>query len=162
MLNDINDYDGWPTIKAALKFIALTCVRRGEVRRAKRQEVDFGKAIWHIPVDRMKMWVPHKVPLSKQSLTVLEEIWSMSEDHDLVFPSIRSQERPLSNNAFNSTIRRMGYSKDEVTAHGFRVSASSILNSRGHDADVIERSWPTKTKTQFEELTTARHIGTNG
>jgi integrase len=138
LLNDIDDFDGWPTIKAALKFLALTCVRPGEVRGAKREEMDFEKAIWHIPAERMKMRAPHEVPLSKQALSVLEEIWLMSEDHDLVFPSIRSKDRPLSNNAFNSAIRRMGYSKEEVTAHGFRVSASTILNSRAHDADVIE------------------------
>ena len=138
LLNDIDDFDGWPTIRSALQFLALTCVRPGEVRGATREEIDFEKSVWQIPAERMKMRAPHEVPLSRQAQKVLEEIWPMSEGHDLVFPSIRSQERPLSNNAFNSAIRRLGYSKDEVTAHGFRVSASSILNSRGQDPDVIE------------------------
>lgn len=138
LLNDIDSFDGWPTIRSALQFLALTCVRPGEVRGAKREEIDMEKAVWHIPAKRMKMRAPHEVPLSRQALKVLEEIWPMSDGHDLVFPSIRSQDRPLSNNAFNSAIRRMGYSKDEVTAHGFRVSASTILNSRGYDSDVIE------------------------
>lgn len=138
LLNDIDEFEGWPTIKAALMFLALTCVRPGEVRGAKRDEFDLEKAIWQIPAERMKMRAPHEVPLSKQALKVLKDIWPMSEGHDLVFPSIRSNDRPLSENAFNSALRRMGYAKEEVTAHGFRVSASTILNSRQQDPDVIE------------------------
>lgn len=138
LLNDIDEFDGWPTISAALKLLALTCVRPGEVRGAVRDEFDLDKAIWQIPAERMKMRSPHEVPLSKQAISVLTDIWPQSDGGDLVFPSIRSLDRPLSENAFNSALRRMGYSKEEVTAHGFRVSASSILNSRGHDADVIE------------------------
>jgi integrase len=78
------------------------------------------------------------VSLSRQALTVLRDVWSFSDNAELVFPSIRSKRKALSEVAFNAALRRMGYSKDEVTAHGFRVTASSILNSRGFDADVIE------------------------
>lgn len=138
LLQAIDDYDGWPTITAALKFLMLTCVRPGEVRGAARSELDLNKAVWRIPAERMKMRQPHDVPLSRQALTVLEDIWPLSEGAALVFPSIRSKHRPLSDNAFNAALRRMGYDKDEVTAHGFRVTASSLLNSRGHDPDVIE------------------------
>jgi integrase len=138
LLKAVDEYDGWPTIKAALQFLALTCVRPGEVRGATRDEFDLKKAVWHIPADRMKMRVPHDVPLSKQALVVLEEIWPLSEYGSLVFPSIRSIKRPLSENAMNAALRRMGYGKDEVTSHGFRVTASTILNARGYDADVIE------------------------
>lgn len=138
LLVAIDDYDGWPTIKAALQFLALTCVRPGEVRGATRDEFDLKKAVWHIPAERMKMRAPHDVPLSKQALLVLEEIWPLSEYGGLVFPSIRSTKRPLSENAMNAALRRMGYGKDEVTAHGFRVTASTILNARSYDPDVIE------------------------
>ena len=138
LLNAIDEYDGWPTISAALKFLMLTCVRPGEVRRAVRSEFDLKKAVWHIPAERMKMRQPHDVPLSRQALTVLEDVWSLSEGAELVFPSIRSKHRPLSEGAFGSALRRMGYAKEEVTAHGFRVTASSVLNSRGFDPDVIE------------------------
>lgn len=87
----------------------------------------------------MKMRQPHDVPLSRQALQILRDIWSFSEkDDDFLFPFIRSKRRPLSENAFNTALRRMGYAKDEATAHGFRVTASSILNSRGYDPDVIE------------------------
>lgn len=138
LLNDIDDYDGWPTIRAALQFLALTCVRPGEVRGATRDEFDFKKAIWRIPAEHMKMRAPHDVPLSKQARAVLREVWPLSEDGSLVFPSIRSAQRPLSENALNSALRRMGYTKGEVTAHGFRVTASTILNHRGYEPDVIE------------------------
>lgn len=138
LLAAIDDYDGWPTLKAALQFLPLTCVRPGEVRGATRDEFDLKKAVWHIPAERMKMRARHDVPLSKQALLVLEDIWPLSEHGGLVFPSIRSPRRPLSENAMNAALRRMGYSKDEVTAHGFRVTASTILNARNYDADVIE------------------------
>jgi integrase len=134
----IDHYDGWPTIKAALQFLALTCVRPGEVRGATRDEFDLKKKIWHIPAARMKMRAPHDVPLSRQTLQVLSEVWPLSEHGGLVFPSIRSTKRPLSENAMNAALRRMGYGKDEVTAHGFRVTASTILNARNYDPDVIE------------------------
>ncbi|UCI19275.1 tyrosine-type recombinase/integrase [Mesorhizobium sp. B2-1-8] len=138
LLVTIDEYDGWPTLKAAVQFLALTCVRPGEVRGATRGEFDRDKAVWRIPAERMKMRAPHDVPLSKQALRVLEEIWPLSEHGGLVFPSIRSTRRPLSENSMNSALRRMGYGKDEVTAHGFRVTASTILNARNYDPDVIE------------------------
>jgi len=138
LLCTIDDYDGWPTISAALNFLLLTCVRPGEVRAARRAEFDFKKAIWHIPPERMKMRHPHDVPLSRQALSLLDNIWILSDNAELVFPSVRSNRKSLSENAFNSALRRMGYTKEEVTAHGFRVTASTILNSRGFDPDVIE------------------------
>jgi integrase len=112
--------------------------RPGEVRHAARAEIDFNKAVWRIPPERMKMRRPHDVPLSRQAVAVLKDIWPLSDHGELIFPSIRSNRKPLSENAFNSALRRMGYSKDEVTAHGFRSSASTILNDRGFDPDVIE------------------------
>ena len=138
LLRAIGEFNGWPTIKAALHILMLTCVRPGEVRGAKRDEIDLKKGVWSIPAERMKMRQPHSVPLSRQALAVIKDIWPMSDGGELVFPSIRTRHRPLSDNAFNSALRRMGYSKDEVTAHGFRVTASSILNARGYDPDVIE------------------------
>lgn len=138
LLVAIDEYDGWPTLKAALQFLALTCVRPGEVRGAVRGEFDRERAVWHIPAERMKMRTSHDVPLSKQALRVLDEVWPLSASEGLVFPSIRSTKRPLSENAMNAALRRMGYSKNEVTAHGFRVTASTILNARNYDPNVIE------------------------
>lgn len=133
----IDEHDGWETLRAALLFLALTMSRPGDVRHMKKSEVVFPKALWRIPAERMKMRRPHDVPLSMQALAVLRSIWDFSS-HELVFPSLRSPLKPLSENAMNSALRRMGYAKDEVTAHGFRSSASTILNERGYSPDVIE------------------------
>ncbi|MCX7310204.1 MAG: site-specific integrase, partial [Alphaproteobacteria bacterium] len=112
--------------------------RPGEVRGATRKEFDFEKAVWSISGERTKMRRPHEVPLSRQAIALLQSIWTLSDHGELVFPSIRSNRKPLSEAAMNSALRRMGYTKEEMTAHGFRSSASTILNSRGHNADAIE------------------------
>jgi integrase len=138
LMRSVDEYDGWPTLRAALQLIALTMTRPGELRGMKRNEINFDKAIWRIPAERMKMRRPHDVPLSKQALTIIKDIWPLSENGELVLPSIRSLDRPLSENAMNSALRRMGYSQEEMTAHGFRSSASTILNERGFNPDVIE------------------------
>lgn len=135
----IDEYDGWPTLRASLLFIALTMMRPGEVRKMRRSEVIWPKSIWRVPAERMKMRRPLDIPLSKQALKVLRDIWPLSEGHELVFPSIRSLRKPLSDNAMNSALRRMGYAGDEHCAHGFRTSASTILNERFPEmADAIE------------------------
>lgn len=134
----IDEYDGWPTIRAALQLLALTMTRPGDIREMRRAEISFDKAVWRIPAERMKMRRPHDVPLSRQALEILKGIWPMWEDGVLVLPSIRSPRKPLSENALNSALRRMGYAHDEMTAHGFRSTASTILNERGFDPDVIE------------------------
>lgn len=143
----IDEYDGWPTIRAALQLLALTMSRPGDIREMRRSEIDFEKAMWRIPAARMKMRRPHDVPLSRQALQVLRDIWPMWENLELVLPSIRTPRRPLSENALNVALRRMGYAHDEMTAHGFRLNASTILNERGFDPDVIEvdtrRGFPT-------------------
>lgn len=137
-LRAFDEFNGWPTVKAALMFQILTMTRPGETRGAKRDEFDCAKAVWRIPEDRMKMRRPHDVPLSRQAVALLDDIWPYSEKAELVFPSIRSKQQQLSENAFNAALRRMGYSQEEATAHGFRATASSILNSRGYVPDVIE------------------------
>ena len=134
----IDGYEGWPTLRSALLFLALTMVRPGEVRHMRRNEVLWPTATWRIPAERMKMRRPHDVPLSRQALAILREVWPLTMDDNLVFPSIRSIRRPLSENAFNSVLRRLGYGTDEHCAHGFRSSASTVLNEHGFDSRVIE------------------------
>jgi integrase len=138
LLRAIDDFDGWATLGSALKFSALTFARPGEIRGATRSEINFEKAVWRIPAERSKMRRPHDVPLSRQAIAVLRDIWPSSEYGDLIFPSVRSFRRPLSENAFNSALRRMGFAQDEMTAHGFRSTASTILNENGFNPDVIE------------------------
>jgi integrase len=104
----------------------------------RRNEIIWPKATWRIPAERMKMRRPHDVPLSRQALAILRDIWELSEGDGLVLPSIRSAVKPLSENAMNAALRRMGYTKEKMCPHSFRSSASTILNERGFDDDVIE------------------------
>ena len=138
LLVAIDAYDGWPTLRCALQFTALTFARPGEVRGATWAEIDVEEAIWRINGARSKVRRPHDVPLSRQALGVLRDVREVGRRSTLVFPSIRSNARPLSENAMNAALRRMGFTQDEMTAHGFRAAASSVLNERGFRPDVIE------------------------
>ncbi len=138
LLRRLDEYTGWPVIPAAMKFQILTCTRPGEVRGAKKNEFDLENRAWTIPAERMKMRREHKVPLSRQAYAIVMENWSQVDAIELIFPSLVSTRKWLSENAFNTVLRRMGYSGEEVTAHGFRVTASTILNSREYNPDVIE------------------------
>jgi len=137
-LRDLDAYTGAGVIKDAIKFQILTMTRPGEVRGAQKSEIDLEKRTWTIPAERTKMRREHVVPLSEQALAVVQANWPNIDGVELLFPSLNSNRKWLSENAFNSAIRRMGYSKEEVTAHGFRATASTILNNRGFDPDVIE------------------------
>lgn len=123
----------------ALKFSALTFCRPGEIRRAEWEEIDWENKLWRIPAEKMKMRQPHLVPLAKQALDVLRELQKISGHTRYLFPSIRSTERPMSEATVNGAIRRMGYEKHQMCAHGFRGMASSILNEKGFNRDWIER-----------------------
>jgi len=138
LLAAIDAYEGWPTLRCALQFTALTFARPGEVRGATWAEIDVEEAIWRINGARTKVRRPHDVPLSRQALDVLRNVKEVARRSTLVFPSIRSNARPLSENAMNAALRRMGFTQDEMTAHGFRAAASSALNERGFRSDVIE------------------------
>ena len=140
LMANIHAYDGWPTLRSAMLLLALTMVRPGEVRYMRKTEIDRKKATWRIPPERMKMRRPFQVPLSRQALAIIEDAWGYTRDEKgLLFPSIRSPVKPLSENAFNSALRRMGYTQEEMTAHGFRSTASTILNERrAANPEVIE------------------------
>jgi integrase len=135
----LDEYEGWPVLKAALRFLILTMARPIEVRTMTRDELDFEKRLWVVPAHKMKMRREHLVPLSEQAIAILKWAWPLNEHHELVFPSLRSHKKPLSENAFNSVLRNLGYDKETATAHGFRSTASTICNERrlAHP-DVIE------------------------
>jgi integrase len=103
--------------------------RPGDVRGMRRSEISFEKSVWRIPGERMKIRWPHDVPLSRQAIAVLRDIWPLSDHGDLVLPSIRSVRKPLSDNAMNSALRRMGYAKDEMTAHGLLLTDDEICDA---------------------------------
>ena len=116
LLRDFEDFTGYPIIIDAMEFQILTMTRPGEVRGAKKQEFSLEKRIWEIPAERMKMRRPHSIPLSDQALAIVRDNWPEIEAIDLLFPSLISTRKWLSENAFNSALRRMGYEKDVVTS----------------------------------------------
>ena len=136
-LNALDSYQGYPLTKYALHFIVYTFVRPGELRSAEWKDFDLEKAIWRIPPEKMKMKEEHIVPLSKQTLSLLESIKELSGGFDLVFPGTHNSRKPMSENTLTYAIRkRLGV---DATAHGFRTTASTTLNEHGYRVDVIER-----------------------
>ena len=141
LLRAINGFDGHMTTRLALKLSPHVFVRPGELRHACWEESNLDAALWTIPAEKMKMRKPHHVPLSLQSIVLLEEAYDMTGPSGFVFPSIRSRKRPMSENTINAALRRLGYTTDEMTAHGFRAMASTLLNESGKwSYDAIERS----------------------
>ena len=129
LLNMLDAYEGTATVRAALKLAPLVFVRPKELRCAEWQEIDFDTKEWCIPAEKMKMGVHHIVPLSRQAIEVLEEQKLMTGHwNGYVFPSARSPRRPMSDNAILAAFRYMGISKDEMTGHGFRAMARTILD----------------------------------
>ncbi|WP_339071852.1 tyrosine-type recombinase/integrase [Methylovirgula sp. 4M-Z18] len=140
-LRSVETYNGQPEVISALKLLPLVFSRPGEPRMAEWSEFDFERAIWTVPAARTKMRHEHQVPLSRQATAILNGLKPLTGHGRLVFPSLRSKERPISDNTMNASMRRMGYSKDEVTAHGFRATFSTMANeSRRFSVDAIERA----------------------
>ena len=140
LLRAIDLYDGQPGILVALQLMALLFPRPGELRAAEWVEFDLDKAVWDIPATRMKMRRPHRVPLPKQAIAILREHQEIAAKGMFVFPGIRTAARPISDGTLNAALRRLGYAKEEVTPHGFRATAASLLNECGKwHADAIER-----------------------
>ncbi|CAM2149304.1 CP4-57 prophage; integrase IntA [Paraburkholderia tropica] len=138
LLREIDAYQGEPETRLALRFLNLTFVRTIELRRAEWAEIDIERAEWRIPAEKMKKRRPHIVPLSKQALAVLEEIWPLTGAGRCVFSSPVRRGQPLSENFVLSALSRMGF-RHVMTGHGFRGLASTILNERGFNSDWIER-----------------------
>lgn len=139
LLRAIDGYAGNPVTRAALKLSALLFVRPGELRHAEWTEIDLDAAEWNIPAGKMKMRQAHLVPLSNQAVEILRELYPLTGHGQYVFPGGRSPRRPMSNNAINAALRRMGYAKESMTAHGFRATARTILDEVLHyRADFIE------------------------
>lgn len=140
LLRAIDGYEGHPNTKAALRLLPHVFVRPGELRHAEWADFDLEKALWRIPPHKTKMRRPHIVPLSHQSLTILRSIEHDAEYSSFLFPSLRSVDRPMSENTINAALRRLGFAQDEMTGHGFRAMAATLLNEMGlWHVDAIER-----------------------
>jgi integrase len=140
LLRGIDGYQGQPAVMAALKLAPLLFVRPGELRGARWAEFDLEakEPTWRIPAERMKMKEPHIVPLSTQAIEILRWLHPITGDAELLFPSLRSKTRPISENTLNAALRRLGFAKDEVTAHGLRATSSTCLTEQGFDDGLIE------------------------
>ena len=139
LLRAIDAYSGGLIVRCALRIAPMVFVRPGELRRAEWSEIDFDKAEWVIPGPRMKMKEKHIVPLSRQALEILRELHPLTGGSRYIFPSPRTFDRPMSDNAILAALRSMGYTGDMMTGHGFRSMASTLLNEQGWNRDAIER-----------------------
>ncbi|HVN96515.1 MAG TPA: integrase arm-type DNA-binding domain-containing protein [Syntrophorhabdaceae bacterium] len=128
LLRAIDGYQGHFVVKCALRLAPMFFARPGELRQAEWAEIDLDEAVWNIPAHKMKMKQAHIVPLCHQAIETLTELRALTGDGRYVFPSGRSLARPMSNNAINAALRRMGYDKDTMTGHGFRAMARTILD----------------------------------
>lgn len=139
LLRAMDGYAGGFVVKCALRLAPLVFVRPGELRHAEWSEIDLDAAEWNIPAGKMKMRQPHLVPLSEQAVAILRELHPLTGRGQYVFPGGRGPSRPLSNNAMNAALRRMGFDKDTMTAHGFRAMARTVLDEvLGYRPDYIE------------------------
>lgn len=141
LLRAIDGFDGQPTTRWALQLAPHVFVRPGELRQAEWAEIDLEAAVWRIPAVRMKMNREHVVPLSTQAVAILRAAGEFTGGGKYVFPSIRTPRRPMSENTLNAALRRLGYTSDEMTSHGSRSTASTLLNESGKwSVDAIERA----------------------
>ncbi len=141
LLRAIDGFSGQTSTRLALQLLSLTALRPGELRMAEWEEIDGAKAVWTVPAHRAKMRRPHAVPLSHQALECVKQLRTLTGWGALLFPSVRSSRRCMSDNTLNAALRRMGYGKEEMTAHGFRAMFSTLANESGRwHPDAIERA----------------------
>ncbi|EAM6080924.1 DUF4102 domain-containing protein [Salmonella enterica] len=133
----LNTYTGSMIVKLAIRLLILTGVRPGELRQAEWQEIDFDNRLWEVPKERMKMRRPHCVPLSDQTINILEQLKPMTGHYQYIFPGRIHHSKPMSEMAMNVLIRRIGYA-GRVTGHGFRHTMSTILHEQGYNTAWIE------------------------
>ncbi len=141
LLRAIDGYQGRPETLHALRIAPHVFLRPGELRQAKWSEIDFAEKVWRVPAERMKMKQAHGVPLSRQVLYLLQDLRSLARESEFLFPALHTTKRPLSDNTLNVALRRLGFEHDEMTSHGFRAMASTLLNESGlWHPDAIERA----------------------
>lgn len=152
-LNKLDDYHGRDYIRLALKLLVITFVRPGELRYGLWSEIDFKKRLWRIPAERMKMDRDHIVPLSRQAVLILKELHEITGHSDLLFPGLRSPHKPISDVTLLKVIQLLGYvDENKITPHGFRHTASTILNEHRFDKDFIEKQLAHKDKNRVRSV----------
>ena len=157
LLRAIDHYGGQPSTRFALALVPHIFLRPGELRKAEWAEINLDAAVWRVPAIRMKMRREHVVPLSQQAIAILEQAKVLSGHVRFVFPALGKRDRPMSENTITSAIRRMGFAPEEMTAHGFRAMASTLLNESGRwSPDAIERALAHK---DTDQVRAAYHRG---
>jgi len=140
LLRAIDGYTGHKVTVMAMRLSPHVLLRPGELRQAEWTDIDFEEAIWFIPAERMKMRRPHRVPLSRQVIAMLQELHEHTHWWKYLFPCLGKPRKPMSENAVNQGLRKLGYTTDQMTAHGFRAMAATLLNEMGEwNPDAIER-----------------------
>lgn len=139
LLRSIEGYEGYLPVCCALRMAPYVFVRPGELRQAEWAEFDLDKAEWRIPAARMKMRELHIVPLARQVVAILRELYPYTGNGRYLFPSVRTNQRPISDVTLLAGLRRLGYGKEDMCVHGFRAMASILLNELGYNRDWIER-----------------------
>jgi integrase len=139
LLNNIQEYTGAASVYYALNILPYVFVRPGELRNATWDEINFEEKIWRIPAPRMKMRSAHLVPLADQVIKLLTELRVYTGKDKYLFPGARTRTKPISDVTINAALRYLGYEKHEITGHGFRAMASTLLNEQGFNSDWIER-----------------------
>ena len=162
LLRDIDGYQGTFVGRCAMRLAPLVFVRPGELRKAEWLEIDWDKAEWRIPAERMKARVLHIVPLSTQAVEILRELHPLTGAGRYVFPSLRTGERPMSENTINAGLHRLGYCGDQMTGHGFRSMASTLLNEQGGTAMPSNASLRMVSVTRCGRPTTMRNTYLSG
>lgn len=153
LLRAIDGYSGHPLTQIALRLSPLVFVRPGELRQAEWTEVDLEKAVWRIPLGRMKSRREHVVPLSRQAVELFRKAQQFTAGERYVFRGLRTRTRPMSENTIAAALRRLGYSGEEMSAHGFRAMASSLLNESGRwSPDAVERALAHKDRDRVRGL----------
>ena len=159
LMRAIQGFEGTYVVKAALMLTPYVFLRPGEVRHLEWKEIDFENKQIKIAAEKMKMRQVHIVPLSNQAVAILKDIQPLTGNGRYVFPSIRTNKQPISNNTINVTLRRLGYDKNTMTAHGFRAMASTLLHELGFNSDFIERQLAHKEGNAIKEAYNhARHL----
>ncbi len=157
LLKAIDGYNGTFVVRCALQLSPLVLLRPGELRHAQWDEIDLENALWTIPVSRMKArrytkeenQTTHVVPLSSQAIAILKDLEPFTRSFPYVFTGARSRNRPMSENAVRTALRTMGYTNDQMTAHGFRATASTLLNEMGFNPDAIEAQLAHKDRNEI-------------
>jgi len=140
-MRSISGYEGQSTTRLGLQLLAIVATGPSELRLAKWDEFDFEAKVWTIPAERMKMRVVHTVPWPARAIELLRELEREAGWGQLLFPSIRSSKRPISENTLNTALRRMGHTGEEMTSHGFRATFSTLANENGlWRPDAIKRA----------------------